>query len=575
MPRITRLALGGHRRASSFAFTLLLLIIFANPVTGQQQAALGKVEFPTTGSPKAQAHFLRGLAALHSFWFEEALDEFRAATRVEPDFMMGYWGEAMAYNHPLWSEQDTESGRKVLTKIREVAKLTEREKAYLNAVKTLYGEGDKLTRDKNYALAMEKIYQDYPSDQEAAIFYSLSLLGTVRAGDKGFSRQVKAGAIAFDIYQKNPNHPGAAHFIIHAFDDPEHAILALPAAYRYAQIAPEAAHARHMPSHIFVQLGMWDEVAKSNESAWEASDNWVKRKSLPLYLRDYHSLSWLLYAYTQQGRYQKAEEMLAVMRKSMTDSNNENDMRPNYYENAYTEMSAALIVGTERWSDAKKLFAMMPQKSDARTSAAMPQTGEHAGHSSGQPAQDSKTVRPTAQRFIYLATFINGLAAASLKNAQEAEKSAAELRTLRAQVQGQQAKVLEIMELEVSALNASMKGNANEAIEMMKRATALEEDMSPPSGPPTLIKPSHELFGEIYLRANRSKEAAQQFATALSRQPNRARALLGAARAAVQSGDTKEAAVAYSKVLKIWAQADVSASELREAQDYLKQARGR
>jgi tetratricopeptide (TPR) repeat protein len=131
------------------------------------------------------------------------------------------------------------------------------------------------------------------------------------------------------------------------------------------------------------------------------------------------------------------------------------------------------------------------------------------------------------------------------------------------------------MELEVSALNASMKGNTNEAIEMMKRATSLEEELSPPSGPPTLIKPSHELFGEIYWRANRPKEAAQQFAIALSRQPNRARSLLGAARAAIQSGDTKEATVAYSRLLKIWAQADANSSEMREAQDYLKQSRGR
>jgi tetratricopeptide (TPR) repeat protein len=453
--------------------------------------------------------------------------------------------------------------------------LTDRERAYISALRTLYGEGDKLTRDKNYALAMEKIYRDYPNDQEAAIFYSLSLLGSVRQGDKGFSRQMQAGAIAMDIYQKNPDHPGAAHFIIHAFDDPEHAILALPAAYRYAQIAPEAAHARHMPSHIFVQLGMWDGVASSNESAWEASDNWVKRKNLPLYLRDYHSLSWLLYAYTQQGRYQKAEETLALMRKTMSESKSENDMRPNYYENAYTEMSAALIAGTERWSDAKKTFEAMPKKVEAKAPAAAPQSGEHAGHHMGQGATDAKTVRPTAQRFRYLATFIRGLAAASLKNTDEAEKSAAELRQVRSQITGQQAKAIEIMELEVSALSASMKGNHPEAIEMMKRATSLEEDMSPPSGPPSLIKPSHELFGEILLRANRPKEAAQQFALALARQPNRARSLLGAARAAAQGGDTKEAAVAYSKLLKIWSQADAGSNELREAQDYLKQPRGR
>lgn len=561
-------------QAASLVFALLF-VVGATGSANAQKATLGKVDFPTSGSAKAQAHFLNGLAALHSFWFEEALDQFRESTKIESDFMMGYWGEAMAHNHPLWSEQDTEAARKVLLKLQDSKKLTDRERAYISAVKTLYGEGDKLTRDKNYSLAMEKIYRDYPNDQEAAIFYSLSLLGTVRAGDKGFSRQVQAGAIAMEIYQKNPNHPGAAHFIIHAFDDPEHAILALPAAYRYAQIAPDAAHARHMPSHIFVQLGMWDNVSSSNESAWEASDNWVKRKNLPLYLRDYHSLSWLLYSYTQQGRYKKAEETLALMQKTMSESKSENDMRPNYYENAYTDMSAALITGAERWADAAKLFAAMPQKADAKAPAAMPQSGEHAGHSMGQPAADAKTVRPTAQRFRYLATFIQGLAAASLNNTTEAEKSAAGLREVRSQMVGQQAKMLEIMELEVSALSAAVKGNANAAIEMMKRATSLEEDMSPPSGPPSLIKPSHELFGEILLRANRPKEAAQQFAVSLARQPNRARSLLGAARAAAQSGDTKEAAASYSKLLKIWAQADAGTTELREAQDYLKQARGR
>src|SRR5215813_641975 len=259
-------------------FALLLIILCFAFSANAQQATLGKVDFPTSGSAKAQAHFLRGVAALHSFWFEEALDEFREATRLEPDFMMGYWGEAMAYNHPLWSEQDTEAARKVLTKIRDTNNLTEREHAYINAVRTLYGEGDKLARDNAYALAMERIYRDYPNDMEAAVFYSLSLLGTVRPGDKGYARQAKAGAIALEVYQKNPDHPGAAHFIIHAFDDPEHAILALPAAYRYAQIAPEAAHARHMPSHIFVQLGMWDNVVSSNISAFEASDNWVRSK---------------------------------------------------------------------------------------------------------------------------------------------------------------------------------------------------------------------------------------------------------------------------------------------------------
>src|SRR5262245_57560460 len=311
---------------------VVVLVVVAN--IHAQEAQLGGGEVPAAGLEKAQAHFLRGLAALHSFWYEEALDAFRESTKIDPEFAMGYWGEAMTYNHPLWSEQDLTAARAVVGKFKETPKLTERERAYLNAVRLLYGEGDKRARDLAYSAAMEKIYRAYPDDLDAAAFYSLSLLG-IASGEKGYRLQAKAGAIALEVYQKNPNHPGAAHYIIHAFDDPEHAILALPAAYRYAQIAPEAAHARHMPSHIFVQLGMWDNVVSSNISAFEASDNWVRSKKLSLSLRDYHSLSWLLYGYTQQGRYKKAEETLEVLRKAMSESSYENDMRPNYYENAY------------------------------------------------------------------------------------------------------------------------------------------------------------------------------------------------------------------------------------------------
>src|ERR1041385_8740660 len=197
-----------------------------------QQSELGRVEFPTSGSKAAQAHFLRGLAALHSFWYEEALEAFRESTKVDPDFAMGYWGEAMTYNHPLWSEQDLATARQVLAKIKETPKLTDRERAYIAAVRLLYGEGDKHARDVAYSAAMEKIYRAYPEDLDAAAFYALSLLGI--GGEKGYRLQAKAGAIALDVYQKNPNHPGAAHYIIHAFDDPDHAILALPAARRYA-----------------------------------------------------------------------------------------------------------------------------------------------------------------------------------------------------------------------------------------------------------------------------------------------------------------------------------------------------
>jgi tetratricopeptide (TPR) repeat protein len=323
-----------------------ILTLLVTVTIHAQESQLGRVEFQTSGSPAAQAHFLRGLAALHSFWYEEALEAFRESTKADPDFMMGYWGEAMAQNHPLWSEQDLTAARAVIAKIKDAPKLTERERAYLGAVKLLYGEGDKHARDLAYSAAMEKIYRAYPEDLDAAAFYSLSLLGLIRQGDKGYRLQAQAGAIALAVYEKNPNHPGAAHYIIHAFDDPEHAILALPAARRYADIAPEAHHARHMPSHIFLQLGMWPEAAASNESAWESSDNWMKRKKLSLNVRDYHSLHWLLYAYLQQGRYSKAEQLLKLMKQVMSESTYDNKLRPDYYENNYANMAAAFIVET-------------------------------------------------------------------------------------------------------------------------------------------------------------------------------------------------------------------------------------
>ena len=527
-------------------FLMLLLAVTVNA----QQSNLGRVEFPTSGSPAAQAHFLRGLAALHSFWYEEALEAFRESTKVDPDFMMGYWGEAMTYNHPLWSEQDLDAARQVIAKLKDTPKLTDRERAYLNAVKLLYGEGDKRARDLAYSAAMEKIYRAYPEDLDAAAFYSLSLLGLMRPGEKGYRLQAQAGAIALAVYEKNPNHPGAAHYIIHAFDDPDHAILALPAARRYADIAPEAHHARHMPSHIFLQLGMWPEAVASNESAWESSDNWMKRKNLPLSVRDYHSLHWLMYAYLQQGRYAKAEQLLKLMKQVMAESTNDNKLRPDYYENNYANMAAAFVVETERWVLANELFPV------SKTPAVSEQTqdGGHGAHGSSQMNGGSA---PTTNTTRYsgasrtLPPFIRALSA-SLRGSAVASD-----------VDG-------IRGLEVSAVAATTKGDFKTAIELMQKATAMEEESGAPSGPPSLIKPTHELFGEILLKAGKPADAVAMFRTALLRQPNRARSLLGLARAAAQSGDQTTATATYAKFLEQWKQADEGLAELSEARDFLK-----
>jgi tetratricopeptide (TPR) repeat protein len=546
-----------RRRHLIFALAIALAIIAT--ATGQE-ARLGKVDFPTSGSPQAQAYFIRGLAALHSFWYEEAAADFRKSTETEPGFMMGYWGEAMTYNHPLWAQQDTEAARRVIAKIKDTPALTARERAYLGAIKVLYGEGDKLSRDMAYSESMEKVHQAYPDDMEAACFYALSLLGTVRPGDKGYRRQAKAAALALTVYGKNPDHPGAAHYIIHAFDDPEHAILALGAARRYADIAPAAAHARHMPSHIFLQLGMWPEAAASNESAWAVSDAWVKSKNLSIGLRDYHSLHWLTYVYLQQGRYAKSNELIDLMRSAMTDPKKTPAMT-----HSYEMMLGHYIVETGKWELADKLFGQPARQEAGSPDNQQGHSGEsHAGYSAGGGSS--------------VGAYASGLGAAYRGDA-AAEKIAEGLHSqskkLSEGADAYRAKSVQIMALEIEAVLVATKKEFAKATDLMARAVGIEDEMSPPSGPPEIIKPPRELFGEILLQSGRPADARQKFQAALLREPNRARSLIGLARAQAKAGAPVDAATAYADFLKVWNQADTGLPEVTEARSFLQQARSR
>lgn len=551
--------------------------------TNAQPAKLGKlgtVNFPTSArSQEAQAHFLRGVAALHSFWYSVALNEFRAATKIEPDFMMGYWGEAMAHNHPIWGDpQETEAARKVLAKIKDTSKLTPREQAYLNAVKVLYGEGDKLTRDRAYSAAMAEIYRKYPDDEDAALFYALSLMGTVQPGNAaGLQARLRAGAIAAEVYKHNPNHPGAAHYVIHAYDDPENAIKALDAARRYAKIAPDAPHALHMPSHIFLQLGMWSEAAASNEASWAAAAAQEKPKDRPVSTSDlegYHSLHWLNYIYLQQGRYHDAQELLTRMRKELAASSPDNPLQLYYGAYTYANMAAAFVVETKRRNSVNELFEPLQALAKANSPT-------EASGSAQSPQPQNAAIQAALMSLQTLPTFVQGLGAAKQGSA-AANRSIAELQTIAKQYSGTQEpalaqalKRLEIQRLEIAAASSAANGNFNQAIETMKQATALEASLSPPLGPPELIKPSHELFGEILLQAKRPKEASEQFANSLRRQENRAHSLLGTARAAAQIGDTQGATTAYAQFAQQWQQADTQLPELREAQDYSKRVDAR
>jgi tetratricopeptide (TPR) repeat protein len=365
------------------------------------------------------------------------------------------------------------------------------------------------------------------------------------------------------VYQKKPNHPGAAHYVIHAYDDPAHAQMALDAARRYAEIAPAAPHALHMPSHIFLQLGMWPQAAASNEASWAASDQWVKQKNLPISERDYHSLHWLMYIYLQQGRYDKAKDLLTLMRKSLAHFPKDDLRNLMFGRFTHAAMAASLVVETEWWDATEQLLP--------------PTTvGEAKAQASGNtnPMQAYVVVAQSP------AIFAHGLAAA-VQGSPEAQARIAELQTIRDQVSSAQepfiaerARVTEVQALEIGAMAAAAKNDFDEAISMMQQATAQVEAMPPPSGPPPVIKPAHECFGEILLRAGRPQEAVEQFARSLRRHLNRARSLLGMARAAARSGDTQVAATFYAQFAEQWGQAEAQLAERREAQNYLKNKEG-
>lgn len=522
--------------------------------SSEENAALGQlgsIEFPASGSTEALPHFLRGVAALHSFWYEEAIDAFRRATTIDPNFVMGYWGEAMANNHPVWSEENVEAARAALGKVSDTASATVRERQYLQAVNTLFGEGDKLDRDQAYAARMESLASEYPEDLEATCLYALSLLGLATHYDEKPDLQekyrVQAGALTLGVYGVNPNHPCAAHYTIHAFDDPTHAILALPQARRYAKIAPEAHHAQHMPAHIFVQLGMWDQAAASNKAGWKSSQAWVKDKQLPISLQDYHSLYWLQYAYLQQGRYNAAAALILEKQQDMAQSSSGEQTQVLGYDRKvsrnYDQMVAAFIMETERWELADQAWNV----NDYRFGDESPSMSVYVR----EFAQSMATVRN--QPIAYQVH--PGL------NPPVPEPSTESTEPITSQ----------IWKLQIAAMKHLINGDHSDAIRMLDRATALEESLPPPSGPPDLIKPTYELYGEILLGIDRPKEAKQQFERSLLWHPNRARSVLGLARAAAQLGHIQATRQAYSNFLNVWNQADSDLPELKEARQFIQQ----
>lgn len=496
-----------------------MLFLTAHPTTQQ----FGSITFPTSGAAAAQDAFLTGVKALHNFQFDEAAVIFKQAEAADPQFAMAYWGEAMSHNHPLWAQQDIPKAKEALDRLAPThearlakAKLP-KEKQFLEAQQLLFfGPGDKLARDTAYSNYMAQMYAQYPDDHEVGTLYALSLLGTVRPGDAGFRRQALAASIAERIFAANPHHPGAAHFIIHAFDDPDHAPLALPAANAYAKIAPSAAHALHMPSHIYVQRGMWAQVAASNVAAYQAAVDLNRKMKLAEGREDFHTLGWLGYANLMLGKFDEAKKNVAAA-KAAADRNPAN----RGIRDGYLGMRARYIQETGQW-----------ETLELPAPAAPPAAGsDHAGMP-GMPGMAMPAGAGASEgsaSWIYIV----GVSAAKLGDLATASAAEAELKGIRERAQGganaYAARPHDIREKQLGAIIASAKGEKERALALAKAAAEVELTMAPPSGPPEPIKPAFELYGELLAEAGKDQEAMAAFEQALLRTPNRTPSVRGLA----------------------------------------------
>jgi tetratricopeptide (TPR) repeat protein len=424
----------------------------------------------------------------------------------------------MTYNHTVWMEQDREAALAALERLsptregRIAAAQTEREKAYLRAVETLYGDGDKQERDDSYARVMKALYETYPDDHEAGAFYALSLLGTAHEG-RDFATYMRAAAVVEEVFDSHPRHPGAAHYLIHSYDDPIHAPLGLRAARAYSSIAPDAAHAQHMTSHIFVAMGMWDDVVRANETAVAVVDRARSARGRPALVCGHYPF-WLEYGYLQQGRLDDAKRVLrgcrdAAKSQAAASRAGSGDLLDpdNTLRASYVQMRTRYIVDSKEWSS-EVLEWDVPM-------------GEAWG-----------------DRLTY--AFGTGFAAArrrDLEAANEALEALLEARRgleaylrTREDSGGQYGTRATILEQQLRAVILTEEGRAEEAIALVRKAVDAEESLPFIFGPPFVDKPSHELLGELLLESGRADEAREAFETALSRTPERVTAQGGLAR---------------------------------------------
>ena len=508
----------------------------------------GEVSFSLSCSYDLRESFNLGLTLIHSFEYAEAEKVFVSILDKDSECLMAYWGTAMSIlNHPLSFRQNPESlkrGEELLKVAKNLTPNNEREKDYIDAISIYFKDWqtiDTKNRKLNYEAKMEELYVKYPNDVETAVFYSLAVLATADLNDKTYSKQKKSGKILEKLFEKYPNHPGIAHYIIHNYDSPELAHMALNTARKYAVIAPSSAHAQHMPSHIFTRLGLWNESIKSNiDSANSAvcyaesvnpDANWVS---------EIHALDYLVYAYLQLGDNVKAQlemnKMLEIKEVFPTD----------HFASAYALIAvpSRLAIENKNWELATQLE--LPKTNLDWEKAHWPKAMLH---------------------------FSRALGFSNTGNSSQAEKELKSLIVLRDKlIEAKNTYEIGQVTIQIEAIKGWIeysKGNSEKAIEYMKLASKLESETSKAAVTPGEIIPADELLADLYLALNKPKKALEMYKINLEGHPFRFNGIYGAAKAAKKLNDTRLAVYYFDQLVKLSLGTNSSRPEISEAKEFI------
>lgn len=548
---ITMLGCQAKRDSEQFKLELQSINLTRGEITlcGSENAKFGKVEFGLSCIEKVRANFNLATSLLHSFEYIEAEKVFVKVIDEDPDCLMAYWGVAMSNFHPLWApptKEEMEKGFKTITLARSLESKSKKESDYLEAVAVMYDDWNTLdhrTRLLKFEQAAEKIYQQYPADKEAAIFYALALRAASDPTDKTFTKQRKAGAILNALFPNEPDHPGVAHYIIHTYDYPELAELALPAARKYASIAATSAHALHMPSHIFTRMGLWDESALSNLNSISAAKCYAENSGMQGHWdEELHGIDYLVYAYLQQARDEAVKEQLDYLQSMEI-------VFPMNNKDAYTFAAVPTRYALERkdW----KAAAGLELKPD------------------NFPWSDF----PWEKSII---SFGRVLGAVHIRNTDVAKAGLAELQASHATLlEKNQTYEANQVQIQIKASEGWIQfslGNKAEAIRLMTEAATMEDATEKHPITPGEVIPARELLGDMLMEIGEFAKALEAYEADLKRHPGRFNGLYGAGLAAKKLGATEKATTFFRQLITTAQLSDTKRSELVTAESFLKRS---